>query len=150
MIKSGKKSNCQNYRPISISSVLSKVFEQVVFERLYIFKQVNNLFYCRQFGFKSKFSTLQAQAEITELIRNNTHLDVLCMLLDLRKAFDTKKHEILIIKLELWCERLQTTAFLLDLIVVTNLFESFRETCLQLYLHHLHHPVIMKMRARHT
>ena len=76
IFKSGKKSNCENYRPISISSVLSKVFERVVFERLYKFMQVNNLFFCRQFGFRSKMSTLLALTDITELIRNNAHLDV--------------------------------------------------------------------------
>ena len=38
-------------------------------------------------------STLQALVEITEPIRNDTHLDVSCMLLDLRKAFDTINHE---------------------------------------------------------
>mgnify|MGYP000940316211 CR=1 FL=1 len=100
IFKSGKKSSCENYRPISVLSVLSKVFERVVFERLYKFMQVNNLFYCRQFGFRSKMSTLHALTNITELIRSNTHLDVSCMLLDLRKAFDTINHEILLFKLE--------------------------------------------------
>ena len=71
---SGKKSSCKNYRPISILSVLSKVFERIVFERLYKFMQVNNLFYCHQYGFRSKMSTLQAVADIPELIRNNIML----------------------------------------------------------------------------
>ena len=35
IFKSGKKSSCENYRPISVLSFLSKVFERVVFERLY-------------------------------------------------------------------------------------------------------------------
>ena len=61
---------------------------------------VNNLFYCRQFGFRSKMSTLQALADITELIRNNFHHDVSCMLLDLTKAFDTIIHEISLFNLE--------------------------------------------------
>ena len=45
-------------------------------------------------------STLQALTDITELIRNNIHVDVSCMPLDLRKAFDTISHEILCFKLE--------------------------------------------------
>ena len=45
-------------------------------------------------------STLQALTDITELIRNNTHLDVPCMLLHLRKAFDTINHEVTLFKLE--------------------------------------------------
>ena len=44
--------------------------------------------------------TLQALADITELIRKNTHLDISCMLLDLSKTFDTINHEILLFKLE--------------------------------------------------
>ena len=98
--ESRKKSNCEKYVPISILSVLSKVFERVVFERLYEVVQVNKLFCCCQFGFRSKTSTLQTLADITELIRKYTHLDVSCRLLDLRKAFETKNHEILLFKLE--------------------------------------------------
>ena len=45
-------------------------------------------------------STLQALADITELIRNNSDLDVSCLLLDLRKAFDTINHNYLLVKLE--------------------------------------------------
>ena len=56
--------------------------------------QVNNLLYCRQFGFRSEMSTLHALTDITELIRNNTQLDVYCMLLDLKNAFDAINLEI--------------------------------------------------------
>ena len=45
-------------------------------------------------------STLQALADITELIRNNTHPDVFCMTLNLRKARDTINNEIFLFKLE--------------------------------------------------
>ena len=77
---------------MSIFSVVSKVFERVVFERLWNFMQVNNFFYCRQF--ESKMNTLHALPIITELIWNNTLLDVACLLLVLRKDFDAMNHEI--------------------------------------------------------
>ena len=50
-------------------------------------------------------STLQEPADLPELIRNSTHLDVSCMLLDLRKTFDTINHETLIFKLESYSVR---------------------------------------------
>ena len=50
-------------------------------------------------------STFQALADITGLIRNNTHQDVSCMLLDPRKAFDTRYHEILLFNLQSYCVR---------------------------------------------
>ena len=62
--------------------------------------QVNNLFYCRQFRFRSKTSTLLALTDITGLILYNAHFDVSCVLLDQRKAFDTMNHEPFLFKLE--------------------------------------------------
>ena len=98
--KSGKKSIRENYRPISVLSVLSKVFERVVHERLYNFMDKNKLLYPRQFGFRSKLSPIHALSDITEMIRDNSNLDISCILLDLQKAFDTINHEFLLYKLE--------------------------------------------------
>ena len=98
--KSGKKSIRENYRPISVLSVLSKIFERVVHERLYNFMDKNKLLYPRQFGFRSKLSPIHALSDITEMIRDNSNLDISCILLDLQKAFDTTNHEFLLYKLE--------------------------------------------------
>ena len=97
---SGKKSIRENYRPISVLSVLSKIFERVVHERLYNFMDKNKLLYPRQFGFRSKLSPIHALSDITEMIRDNFNLDISCILLDLQKAFDTINHEFLLYKLE--------------------------------------------------
>ena len=98
--KAGKKSIRENYRPISVLSVLSKIFERVVHERLYNFMDKNKLLYPRQFGFRSKLSPIHALSDITEMIRDNSNLDIFCILLDLQKAFDTINHEFLLYKLE--------------------------------------------------
>ena len=98
--KSGKKSIRENYRPISVLSVLSKIFERVVHERLYNFMDKNKLLYPKQFGFRSKLSPMHALSDITEMIRDNSNLDISCILLNLQKAFDTKNHEFLLYKLE--------------------------------------------------
>ena len=51
-----KKDNpllCENYRPISLLTVYSKIFEKVIYTRMYNFLDSNNLIYERQFGFRS-------------------------------------------------------------------------------------------------
>ena len=48
---SGAGSCPSEYRPISITSVLSKVFERLLAKRLYAYAESNNLFPNLQFGF---------------------------------------------------------------------------------------------------
>ena len=48
--KSGKKSIREQYGPTSVLSVLGKIFQLVVHERLYSFMDKKKLFYSRQFG----------------------------------------------------------------------------------------------------
>ena len=50
----------------SNSVTVTKVLERVVHERLYDFLEKHNLLYCKQFGFRSNRSTIDALAEITE------------------------------------------------------------------------------------
>ena len=92
IFKSGKKSNCENYRPISIFSVLSKVFER---ETVYI--------HASKQPFLLSSIRIQIKKEYTACTNgpNGTDseycpFDVSCELLDLRKDFDTINHEILL------------------------------------------------------
>ena len=62
--------------------------------------QISTRFYCCLSGFRSKISILQALADITEIIRNKTHLDLSCMLFDPKKVFDTINIEKTLLKLE--------------------------------------------------
>ena len=55
------------------------------------------LFYLKQFGVRSKLSSIHA---LPEMISDNSNLNVPCILLDLQKAFDTIKHKYLEYKLE--------------------------------------------------
>ena len=51
--KNGNHQDCDNYRPIAIATVVSKLFEQVIFVNIKNFLDISN----NQFGFKTKHST---------------------------------------------------------------------------------------------
>ena len=101
IFKGGDQTDPQNYRPISVLSVLSKVLERLVFNQLYNYLKENNLLSDSQFGFRPNFSTCLALITITEHIRKA--LDEGCAVgfitLDLKKAFDLIPHDVIIEKL---------------------------------------------------
>ena len=59
--KKGATNNVSNYRPISLLSIFSKIFEKVMYKRLYTFLEINEILHPSQFGFRSKHSTLHTQ-----------------------------------------------------------------------------------------
>ena len=66
---SGSKTDVDNYRSISLLPVLSKILEKIMYNRLIKFLDENDILYGKQFGFRSKHSTVDALIEITENIR---------------------------------------------------------------------------------
>ena len=91
-----------NYRPVSILSSISKVFEKVMFKQMYKYFNDNNLLFESQYGFRAKHSTELAAVELLdklyhELDNGETPISIF---LDLSKAFDTIDHSILKYKLK--------------------------------------------------
>ena len=90
-----------NYRPISLLSNISKIFEKVIHNRLYNFLESNKTLFKHQFGFRKKHNTNHAIIALTESIRealDQNHYSV-GVFIDLQKAFDTVEHSILLKKL---------------------------------------------------
>ena len=90
-----------NYRPISLLPVLSKIFEKLMYTRLIKFINKFKLLHKLQFGFREGHSTCMALMilldKITHALDNGNY--AIGIFLDFRKAFDTVNHNILISKL---------------------------------------------------
>ncbi|KAL0851343.1 hypothetical protein ABMA28_007163 [Loxostege sticticalis] len=101
ILKSGSKFDPCNYRPISVLPVISKIFEKVIYSRLETYLNSKDFFFKKQYGFRPKTNTLSATVDLITKIKNKIDEKqvVLGIFVDLKKAFDTISHKILLKKL---------------------------------------------------
>ena len=102
--KNGPHEEVNNYRPISILPVLSKVLEKHVHESLSDFLHEYNLLHKTWSGFRTQHSCETALVNMIDswlnALDNGKMVGV--MLVDFKKAFDLVDHQILIDKLKVY------------------------------------------------
>jgi len=100
--KTGNRQEANNFRLISIPTCFSKIFEKLIHIRLTNFFKKHKVIHSNQYGFQSKTSTAHAMLDVITATYDNIHdkLYTGLVLVDLRKAFDTVSHQILLTKLE--------------------------------------------------
>ena len=101
IFKKGDKTKAANYRPISLTSHVIKIFERIVRKRIIDYLESNNKITDSQHGFRSGRSCFtQLLDHVDNILKNlqeNKEVDVIY--LDYAKAFDKVDHEILLKKL---------------------------------------------------
>ena len=101
LFKSGKTNELTNYRPISILSCFSKIFEKLIQKRLTNFFAKHSVLSKSQYGFQNNTSTSDAILDVLISSYENINSQLYrLVLLDFKKAFDTVCHSILLRKLE--------------------------------------------------
>jgi retron-type reverse transcriptase len=87
---------------IFLLPIISKIFERSVFNQLYEFLNANNLLSKYQFGFRPKYSTMAALIQMCDAWYENMDNVELngVVFIDIRKAFDSINHNILLRKMK--------------------------------------------------
>lgn len=101
VFKSGDRHLITNYRPISLTSVSSKLMEHVLYSNIINYLENNNLLFNHQHGFRKAYS---CETQLTAFLHDihagfNTNIQTDAIFLDFSKAFDRVPHQRLKIKL---------------------------------------------------
>ena len=99
LLKKGDEKNCDNYRGISLLSVVSKIFTSILNKRLYKWAEENGKISEEQAGFRKSFSTTDHIFTLHTIVNSclfgNRRSKLYVAFIDYRKAFDTIRRETL-------------------------------------------------------
>ena len=125
IFRKGDKSECCNYRPISLLNVFNKILEKLVYSRIVSFLKKNRIIYTNQFGFRSNHSTNHALINVLDKLYEGLDKGEMAIgvYLDVEKAFDCINHSILLDKLQYYGIRgLHGNGFPIICSIVDNMF----------------------------
>ena len=104
IFKKGDQEKFENYRPVSTLPIFAKLFEKIIYSRLYDYLEKKNILYYNQYGFRRSHSCSHALnysvSEIQKYLENDNH--AIGIYIDLSKPFDTIEHTKLLQKLNIY------------------------------------------------
>lgn len=101
ILKKGDPAMVENYRPIALLSVISKVVERILFDKIILSLNKHKIIHCAQHGFlRGKSTTTAIYDFMRELYDSvDSNMKTLGIFMDLSKTFDLVGHQLLLEKL---------------------------------------------------
>ena len=101
IFKKGSKSNPENYRPISLTCICSKIMEHIIVSNIMCHAEINKILSNNQHGFRKQLSCETQLLSFVQELQDSIHmgLQIDAIFLDFAKAFDKVPHNRLVQKL---------------------------------------------------